>query len=110
MGFKVGDWVKTDLGVVGRVVEFVGNEVVIEDEDSELEDNRLIYNQSEVHPVTFNHAFTVSFTIDKSSDRDGLDVSGARLRQALQSILERYSDEELQEICEVYDTFEEEED
>ena len=49
MMFKVGDKVKViDQEITGTVVEDWGNLVVIEDEESEFDDNRLEFKKSEL--------------------------------------------------------------
>ena len=49
MMFKVGDKVKViDQEITGTVVEDSGNLVVIEDDESEFDDNRLEFKKSEL--------------------------------------------------------------
>ena len=49
MMFKVGDKIKViDQEITGTVVEDSGNLVVIEDDESEFDDNRLEFKKSEL--------------------------------------------------------------
>ena len=52
---KVGDKVKViDQEITGTVVEDWGNLVVIEDEESEFDDNRLEFKKSELEEIKEN--------------------------------------------------------
>ena len=55
MMFKVGDKVKViDQEITGTVVEDSGNLVVIEDDESEFDDNRLEFKKSELEEIKEN--------------------------------------------------------
>ena len=50
---NVGDKIKViDQEIYGVIVYDFGNEVVIEDEDSETDDNTLCFKKSEVEEIT----------------------------------------------------------
>ncbi len=52
---KVGDKVKViDQEITGTIVEDWGNLVVIEDEESEFDDNRLEFKKSELEEIKEN--------------------------------------------------------
>ena len=52
---KVGDKVRViDQEITGTVVEDLGNLVVIEDEESEFDDNRLEFKKSELEEIKEN--------------------------------------------------------
>ena len=55
MIIKVGDKVKViDQEITGTIVEDWGNLVVIEDEESEFDDNRLEFKKSELEEIKEN--------------------------------------------------------
>ena len=55
MMIKVGDKVKViEQEITGTVVEDWGNLVVIEDEESEFDDNRLEFKKSELEEIKEN--------------------------------------------------------
>ena len=55
MMIKVGDKVKViDQEITGTIVEDWGNLVVIEDEESEFNDNRLEFKKSELEEIKEN--------------------------------------------------------
>jgi len=55
MMIKVGDKVKViDQEITGTIVEDWGNLVVIEDEESEFDDNRLEFKKSELEEIKEN--------------------------------------------------------
>ena len=56
MMIKVGDKVKViDQEITGTIVEDWGNLVVIEDEESEFDDNRLEFKKSELEEIKENN-------------------------------------------------------
>jgi hypothetical protein len=58
---------------------------------------------------TFNHAYTIGFEISGSSEANAADVTGAQLREALQSRLASLTDDQLKSACDSpFDTHEEE--
>lgn len=53
----------------------------------------------------FNHAYTFSFEAI-SNDEEGNDLTGLDLRNALKARLDDLSDNDMLEACELFDTFE----